>query len=244
MARNDEAEQTIRTMKTRSYQSTRGITKLEIVFILVVIAVLAGLRFPTRLKAAKASAKAQATSKTKEIGSALIGFIEEYGGYPSQDTLRQLQAKGAKVLPIGNDANSYLGQLLAAGSVDSEKIFYVKGISSREGDSIYSTPEKMLAKGENGFGYVMLQGEKPLVSPGSIVRVVVAPLKTGGSDPTFDDKPFAGQYIYLTPDGAVSGGKISKEGKPIVKGRGADGLFGTGLGSIFDDDVPDVKMPR
>ena len=213
---------------------------------LIIIIVLAGLGFPTRLKAAKASAKAQATSNAKEIGSALIGFIEEYGGYPSHDTLQQLKKEGIKVLPIGNDANSYLGQLIAAGSIDSEKIFYVKGMEGiREGDNDFASPDELLKKGENGFGYVMLRGEKPLISPGSIVPVVVAPLLTGGSDPTFDDKPFAGQYICLTPDGAVSGGKISKEGKPIAKGRGADGLFGQGENSVFNDqEIPDVKMPR
>ena len=233
-------------MKTRSYLSHRGITKWEVVFVLIIIIVLAGLGFPTRLKAAKASAKAQATSNAKEIGSALIGFIEEYGGYPSHDTLQQLKKEGIKVLPIGNDANSYLGQLIAAGSIDSEKIFYVKGMEGiREGDNDFASPDELLKKGENGFGYVMLRGEKPLISPGSIVPVVVAPLLTGGSDPTFDDKPFAGQYICLTPDGAVSGGKISKEGKPIAKGRGADGLFGQGENSVFNDqEIPDVKMPR
>lgn len=232
-------------MKTRSYQFHRGITKLEIVFVLVIIAVLIGLVCPPQLKAAKAAAKAQATSNAKEIGTALINFSEQYESYPSQDTLQQLQAKGVKVLPIGGDANSYLGQLLAAGCADSEKIFYVKGISSREGDSRFDTPESLLKKGENGFGYVMLQGEKTLHKPGSIVPVVVAPLLTGGSNPTFDPGPFAGQYIYLTPDGAVSGGRISKDGKPIAKGRGSGGLFGQGENSVFTEQgVPDVKMPR
>jgi type II secretory pathway pseudopilin PulG len=245
VARDDEANQAIKTMKTRSYQFHRGITKLEIVFVLVIIAVLIGLVCPPQLKAAKAAAKAQATNNAKEIGTALINFSEQYESYPSQDTLQQLQAKGVKVLPIGNDANSYLGQLLAADCIDSEKIFYVKGMEGiHEGDSRFDTPENLLKKGENGFGYVMLQGEKPLVSPGSIVPVVVAPLKSGGSDPVFDEGPFAGQYIYLTPDGAVSGGKINKDGKPIARGRGAGGLFGAGKDSIFEDDVPDVKAPR
>ncbi|YCM43415.1 hypothetical protein V2O64_19085 [Verrucomicrobiaceae bacterium 227] len=225
-------------METRSDQSHRGITRLEVVFVLIIIIIFGGFVYPgAQHKAAKASAKAQATSNAKEIGTALLAFHEKYGSYPSQDTHQQLQTKGIRVLPIGNDANSYLGQLLAADCVDSEKIFYVKGMDGiREGDDDFASPDELLKKGENGFGYVMLRGEKQLVSPGSIVPVVVAPLKTGGSDPTFDDRPFADQYIYLTPDGAVSGGKISKEGKPIAKGRGAGGLFST--------DIPDVKMPR
>lgn len=232
-------------MKIRNDHPERGITKLEVVFVLIIIVVLAGLGFPTRLKAAKASAKAQATSNAKEIGTALLGFYELYDSYPSQDTLQQLQAKGVKVLPIGNDANSYPGQLLAAECIDSEKIFYVKGMKGiQEGDNRFDTPAELLKKGENGFGYVMLQGEKSLLKPTSIVPLVVAPLLTGGSDPTFDPGPFADQYIYLTPDGAVSGGKISKEGKPIAKGRGAGGLFGVGKDSVFGTDIPDVKMPR
>lgn len=212
---------------------------------IAIIAVLAGLATPAILKAQKAAAKAQATSNAKEIGSALINFIDMYGGYPSESTKQQLIDEGLEVVPDGNDSNSYLGQLIAAGSVDSEKIFYVKGVKgSKDGDNIWSTPEKMLSEGENGFGYVMLEGDEPLSSPGSIVPIVVAPLKSGGADPVFDEGPFNKQYIYLTPDGAVTGGKIGPNGKPISPGRGAGGLFGAGKDSIFGDDVPDVKAPR
>lgn len=232
-------------MKLKKNPIRKGFTLVELLVVIAIIAVLAGLATPAILKAQKAAAKAQATNNAKEIGTALFGFVEQYGGYPSESTKQQLIDEGAEVVPEGNDANSYLGQLLAAGSVDSEKIFYVKGVKgSREGDSIFSSPEKLLAEGENGFGYVMLEGDEPLSSPSSIVPLVVAPLKSGGSDPVFDDGPFAGVYIYLTPDGSVSGGKISPDGKPIAPGRGAGGLFGEGKDSIFEDDVPDVKAPR
>ena len=231
-------------MKLKKNPMRKGFTLVELLVVIAIIAVLAGLATPAILKAQKAAAKAQATSNAKEIGSALIGFEDQYSGYPSESTKQQLIDEGTEVVPDGNDANAYLGQLLAAGSVDSEKIFYVKGVKgSKEGDNIFSSPEKMLAQGENGFGYVMLEGNEPLSSPGSIVPVIVAPLKSGGSDPVFDDGPFAGQYIYLTPDGAVSGGKINKDGKPVAPGRGAGGLFGGGKDSVFGDDIPDVKEP-
>lgn len=225
---------------TRPY---RGITWIEILVGIVILVVLVGVITPLFLKPSRPAKRAQATNNAKEIGSALFGFIDRYGGYPSKTTLEQLRAEGIKVLPIGNDANSYLGQLLAADCVDSEKIFYVKGVSSREGDNDFNSPETMLAKGENGFGYVMMKGDKPLVNPGSIVPILLAPLKSGGSDPLFDEDPFEGQYIYLTPDGAVSGGKIGKDGRPLAKGR-AGGLFGPGENSVFGNDIPDVKMPR
>ncbi|MGC6466424.1 MAG: type II secretion system protein [Akkermansiaceae bacterium] len=232
-------------MKKQKNTMRKGFTLVELLVVIAIIAVLAGLATPAILKAQKAAAKAQATNNAKEIGTALLDFVEQYGGYPSEDTKQQLVDEGAEVIPEGNDANAYLGQLLASGSVDSEKIFYVKGVKgAREGDSIFSSPEKMLAKGENGFGYVMLEGDEPLHSPGSTVPIIVAPLSKGGSDPVFDPKPFAEQYIYLTPDGAVSGGKISKEGVPIAKGRGKGGLFGGGKDSVFGEDIPDVKEPR
>lgn len=223
----------------------KGFTLVELLVVIAIIAVLAGLATPAILKAQKAAAKAQATNNAKEIGTALLGFVEQYGGYPSESTREQLVGEGAEAVPEGNDANSYLGQLLASGAVDSEKIFYVKGVKgSVEGDNIFSSPEKLLAQGENGFGYVMIEGDEPLHSPGSTVPLIVAPLSKGGADPVFDPKPFADQYIYLTPDGAVSGGKISKEGIPIAKGRGKAGLFGAGKDSLFGEDVPDVKEPR
>ena len=232
-------------MKQKKNLMRKGFTLVELLVVIAIIAVLAGLATPAILKAQKAAAKAQATNNAKEIGSALLGFIDQYGGYPSESTRQQLIDEGSEVVPEGNDANSYLGQLLASGAVDSEKIFYVKGVKgSREGDNIFSSPDKLLAEGENSMGYVMLEGNEPLSSPASYVPVVVAPLKSGGADPIFDGGPFNDQYIYLTPDGAVSGGKISKDGKPISKGRGANGLFGVGKDSVFDDEIPDVKAPR
>ena len=233
-------------LQDQAEQPARRIPILQIVLVVIIIIALALFIAPFFLRQSRPAHKAQATSNAKEIGSALIGFIDLYGGYPSQSTLQQLRDEGIEVLPIGNDANSYLGQLLAADCVDSEKIFYVKGISSREGDNIYSAPEKMLAQGENGFGYVMLKGDEPLSGPFSedLPPVIVAPLKTGGSNPTFDLKPFKGQYIYLTPDGAVSGGKISKDGKPITARHRLGGLFESGQNSVFGTGIPDVKMPR
>ena len=231
-------------MDTPTHQPTRGITKFEIVFVLVIVGFLAVVIAPYFFGPSRGAPKAQATSNAKEIGSALIGFSEHYGGYPSPSTLRQLREEGIEVLPIGNDANSYLGQLLAAECVDSEKIFYVKGISSREGDNIYSTPEKLLAEGENGFGYVMLEGDEPLYSPGKNAPIIIAPLLTGGADPTFDPKPFKGQYLYLTPDGAVSGGEINKAGRPLTGKQSPRVLFEAGEHSVFASDTPDVKMPR
>lgn len=222
-----------------------GITKLQVLFLVVIVIGLAGIIPPTILIKSKVSNKALGTNNAKEIGNALLTFVENYGSYPSDETKQQLFEDGFKELPHGNDANSYLAQLLASGAVDSESIFYIKNMKGiRKADNQFGTSESMLSKGENGFGYVMLKGDRPLKSPGSIVPLVIAPLIADGSDPRFDPKPFADQYIYLTPDGAVSGGKISDDGIPIAKGRGKEGLFGAGKNSVFGKDIPDVKMPR
>lgn len=222
-----------------------GITKLEVFFFLILIVVIAGMVPYSWGKSSLATAKAQAINNAKQIGTAMNDFLEEFGNYPSEETRQKLIQRGLAVPTQEDDANSYLSQLLASGTLDSESYFYIKKAKgARKPDNNFSTPETLLSKGENGFGYVMLRGDRPLKSRGSTVPLLVAPLISGGSDPRFDPKPFADQYIYLTPDGAVSSSKISKDGIPIAKGCGKAGLFGADKNSVFGKDIPDVKMPR
>ncbi len=73
-------------MKKQNNTLRKGFTLVELLVVIAIIAVLAGLATPAILKAQKAAAKAQATNNAKEIGTALLGFVEQYGGYPSEST--------------------------------------------------------------------------------------------------------------------------------------------------------------
>ncbi|MDA7537678.1 type II secretion system GspH family protein [Akkermansiaceae bacterium] len=233
-------------MKLTKKMMRKGFTLVELLVVIAIIAVLAGLATPAILKAKKNADKVQTINNAKQIGLAMTDFDSKYDSYPSEDTRIQLEEIGLEV-PSGDDANSYLAQLIVSDSTDSEEIFYAKGVKgTKKGDGVKDTRDDILKRGENGFGYVMLSGSQALSSSysESATPLIVAPLKSGGQNPVFDDNPYSGSYVYLRGDNSVATGDIQKEsGKALVKGRGLSGLFDDGPKSVWDDEEPDVKAP-
>ncbi|MGC6426126.1 MAG: type II secretion system protein [Akkermansiaceae bacterium] len=224
----------------------RGFTLVELLVVIAIIAVLAGLATPAILKAKKNADKAKTINNAKQIGIALGEFDNQYDSYPSEDTRLALEDLGAEV-PDGDTANDYFAQLIIGDATDSEKIFYAKGVRGvKEGDDVISSRDEVLKQGECGFGYVMLAGNEALSASytRSSTPLAVAPLKEGGTDPVFDDKAYNGEYVYLRGDNSVGTGTLDKrgEGKAIIKGGKT--LFTTGDDTIWEDDQPDVKMPK
>lgn len=231
-------------MKRTKRQTKKGFTLVELLVVIAIIAVLAGLAVPTIMKARKEGDKTQALNNAKRIAEALISFEQDQGSYPSDATRESLLSSGEE-LPEGDDANAYFAQLLVNGSLDTESIFYAKGVKGvTPSDDLFNRPEDMLAKGENGFGYVMDQ-EGEAISAKSTTPLSIAPLTSGGENPKFNSDPYNGFYVYGQADGSGKTGKIrKKDGIPAAKGR-MDGLFTQGEDSIFGPDtIPVVKPPR
>ncbi|MDB4429566.1 type II secretion system GspH family protein [bacterium] len=234
-------------MKLTKKMMRKGFTLVELLVVIAIIAVLAGLATPAILKAKKNADKVQTINNAKQIGIAMTDFDSKFDGtYPSEETRIELEEQGHEV-PSGDDANSYLAQLIVNDSTDSEEIFYAKGVKgTKKGDGVTDTRDDILKRGENGFGYVMLSGSEALSSSRckSATPLIVAPLKSGGQNPVFDDNPYSGSYVYLRADSSVATGDIHKEsGKALVKGRGLSGLFDNGPKSVWGDEEPDVKAP-
>lgn len=223
----------------------KGFTLVELLVVIAIIAVLAGLATPAILKAKKNADKAKTISNARQIGIALSEFDNSFGSYPSDDTRQTLEDEGVDV-PDGDTSNAYLAQLIVSKAIDGEKIFYAKGVRGVvEGDDITNSRDKVLEKGECGFGYVMLADNEALSASysTSATPLVVAPLKEGGTDPVFDIKAYNNECVYLRGDSSVATNRLTEEGKATLKGQRGKNLFSVGDDTIWEDDQPEVKSP-
>lgn len=228
-------------MKLNKTQNKKGFTLVELLVVISIIAVLAGIATPLILRAQKSSARNEALNNAKGIAQGLIDFKNEFGAYPCGFTAESL-ADSHDNLPEGNDANAYLAQLILSGSIDSETFFYASGVKGAvKGDDIKGTADKLLARGENSFAYIMAPDEEPLSDVSSKTPIVMAPIKKGGESPVFDDSPYANYYVTGLADGSASQAKIGKNGEALSKGRSS--LFEAGPDSLFGDDIPTIKLP-
>jgi len=216
---------------------------VELLVVIAIIAVLAGLATPAILKAKKNADKAKVINNARQIGMALGEFDNEYGSYPSEDTKEDLEDSEIEC-PAGDDANAYLAQLIAAKFLDAEEVFFAKGVrGTKLGDNDVSSPDEMLAKGENGFGYVMLADGEALSSSiaKSTTPVLVAPLIEGGTEPIFDPSPYNEKMVYFKADGSVTEARIKTDGKAGLK-KGKT-LFDIGEETMWGRYQPEVKEP-
>lgn len=225
-----------------SYSYGKGWNWILVIFGILLFLVLIAI-LPPYSFSRQGSARNEALNNAKGIAQGLIDFKNEYGAYPCEFTREEFESNGYKNLPVGNSANAYLAQLMASGSIDSETFFYVSSESGYfKGDDEIDSPEKLLAKGENGFSYVMTKDGEPLTDTRSKTPLVLAPLIRGGEDPAFDPDILNGYYVYGSADGSGLHGKIDDEGRALTN----DGtyLFAIGPDSHFGDDIPVVKLPR
>jgi len=220
-----------------------GFTRIELLVLLAVIATLGALAYPDIQKAKRNADKAKAICCSRNIGMALGEFDNDYGRYPDASTQIKLTKSGFRC-PTGDTANDYLAQLIAAKYLDAEEVFFAKGVrGTRVGDNDVSTPDRILAQGENSFGYVMLSDGSSLSSSiaKSTTPVLVAPLVRGGFNPTFDPLPYNGRMIYFKADGSVAEALIKGKAGLLKKGRT---LFETGPETQWGTFQPDVKEPN
>ncbi|MCI0343393.1 MAG: prepilin-type N-terminal cleavage/methylation domain-containing protein [Planctomycetales bacterium] len=90
----------------------RGFTLVELLVVLSIIAVLAGLIFPTLLSGRRRARVAETASLVTTVGDAMSAFEGHYGNFPPSDfaTLKKLRAPGGsgdwgKLKSPGNDTN-------------------------------------------------------------------------------------------------------------------------------------------
>lgn len=244
-----------------SYSHQKGLTWVHILFAIVLIVVILIALIPLVMRShGTGHHRTEALNNAKALAGGLICFKEDYGHYPCDRTRRTLEEDstyfsndGVKIvlptpdslsapLPPGKSANAYLAQLIVTDIIDSESYFYASGVKgSIKGDDMKSTPDKILAPGENSFAYVMAPNGKPLTNVQPDTPLVMAIVKSGGPNPIFDSRIYSGKCLYGAADGSgkisplsITGHALLEEGVP---------LFDTGPGTLFETETPVVVTP-
>ncbi|MDA7882467.1 hypothetical protein N9A94_09210 [Akkermansiaceae bacterium] len=215
------------------------ISKPECLVGTVILIALTSVATPNIFSAFAKARKARTISNAKIIGISFLEFENQYGSLPSSKTKKLLAEEGIDQ-PTGDTANHYLGQLLASKILDAEQVFHVEGLArTKKCDGIFNTADTTLARGENGFGYVMKAGGEVFgTADRAQIPVVVAPLLKGGKLPTFHGRLFHGEGV----DCSVGAYIIDKEGILLSKDTEKN-LFLTGEGTIWGEQAPEVKAP-
>ena len=222
----------------KTYKTTRlkrGFTLVELLVVIAIIASLAALSAPVIIQQKKKGDMIIATKNVQQLFLLLTDFNEDNNSYPND---RTAQADVELNDYQGDYSNDYLGQLLAAGYIDSEEIFFAKGGSTSgidaNADNVFTTKEQNLAAGENGFAYV-----KNITSRhGSRAPILMAPMDTSS---TFLKEVYGGKGIALRLDGSVQQYKLTKKGQAKIP---SSTLFATGEDSVWGDEEPEILLAK
>jgi len=164
---------------------------------------------PTPMEVRRAST--QAIMNARQIGLMMVEFDTDYGSFPNAGTRADVEAATGKKLPADDkSSNAFFRQLVLAGIVENEVLFFASIPGTKKGDNDISAG-KVLEKGENAFAYIVglntANGSTPLL---------LCPLVPGTT--TFDPKPFGGKDVILWTDFSVRALPIADDGKVLVDG--------------------------
>lgn len=158
------------------------------------------------------AASTQALMNAKSLYLALFAFESDYGAFPSEATRKLVEEGNDIKLPADDKtSNALLRQLIAAGLIGNEKLFFAAITGVKKADDVIDK-EKALAKGENAFAYIA-----GLNSAGNPSRpLLLCPMIPGTTK--FDPKPFGGKALVVFLDGSARLLKIEDDGRVLVEG--------------------------
>ncbi|OYV05544.1 MAG: hypothetical protein CFE26_11030 [Verrucomicrobiales bacterium VVV1] len=231
-------------MKT-TINRRQGFTLVELLVVIMIIAALAALSAPMLINQRKQADLVTATSNARQIGQALLEFDNQYSSYPDQSTAQAVQdATGTQLSLTGNTSNDMFRQLLATGIAPSEELFYVKTPYTKKADNVFTTADRALSPGENGFGYLM-NGNVAISSSNSARPIAVTPLLNAQTDGQFDASTFNAKAIVLRIDNSAVAYTIRPTDKQAITPGGSRTLLQTGNDTVWGTDTnPVIIAPQ
>jgi len=218
-----------------------GFTLVELLVVIVIIAALAGLTAPMVIRQRKKADQTEAVNNARQIGLALMDFETEYTTFPDLATGAAVATATETTAIATLDANSRFRQMIRAGIVESESIFYAKSSFTKKPDGVFNTDQRALAPGEVGFSMIVKTGGTAFSAAGNPSRpIIIAPWS--GTGETFDSDFFDGKAVVLKLDNSVtslniikSTGNVINNGQPIlgVGNESVWGAAGTGGPPVF-----------
>lgn len=221
-------------MKTTHKRRRQGFTLVELLVVIIIIASLAALSYPAILRATKKADANTATSNARQIGTALFEFDNEYSSYPDSTTAQAVIDQTGSTLNLsGSSANDMFRQLIAAGMMQNEEVFYAKTPYTKKPDNVFNTGAKALEAGECGFGYLM-NGNSAFSTSGNARPIVITPLLNAQTDGSFDVGPFDNKAVALFTDNSVKQLNIRQDKRVAL---GSKTLTDTGDDTVWGSDV-------
>lgn len=207
------------TILTRSMRRSvrRGFTLVELLVVIGIIALLAGVAYGPIIAQMKKADANQATQNAKNLGYALNTFKEDFGNYPDDNTANRVLKKHDYLNSVGRNftgdySNDYLRQMLYQPDL-SESSFFAK-IATKNGQTRNpdndTSDGKGLEGGEVGFAYVMAKSgnnkKRGVANEPGEFPVLVSPLEyTDNDSPVvpgnmakFDLKSFVDRAVIYT----------------------------------------------
>ena len=232
------------------YQIRRGFTLVELLVVIAIIATLAGVGVPVIISKMKSGYRSEAAQRAKQIGLALFAFEQEYGSFPSTGdggTASQVQENNPNSgYTFGSqNSNDYFRQLIAAGQVDNEGLFFAKAPYTRKPDNNMKG-DRCLSAGECGFAYIMASATEPVPSSGNSARpLVVAAVYNGATDGSFDPDVYDRRAVVMRLDQSVADLPVRPSDKKVLVGAGKTLLQGGSDETVWGSDInPILKAPK
>ena len=229
-------------MKTKGPRYQKGFTLTELLAVMTILVVLAGIAPASIFKSLKRASLAQAINNAKQVKLSLDAFAIDFDGqYPNDDTADYVIEGGTGE----TYSNDYFRQMFLAGVTESEKIFWVKNsaVASKTApdDKVRGAgrvqADEVLQKGDVHWAYITDQtnldtGSRPLILDG---------YKRGTSE--WDPNTWDQKVIVLAIDGSCrTMGMRASDGK-VLDGSRKDILSAQADAWDGEDPTDLLKQP-
>ena len=204
-----------------------GFTLVELLVVISIIVILAGIATPTAMRALAHAERLEAISNVRSVKGALDVFASDFQGeYPNDNTAAQLGAlmlddaprrkldsrkldggrnlqasslnkSGERTPEVRHTSNEYFQQLMGRG-LDNEQLLSNKAFRRAFQLKPINNDGKV-DRGENVWGYTK---DLMRTSSGHIPIVFDSPVRTGDS-PHFSKKPWDGRIMVARLDGST-----------------------------------------
>lgn len=233
-------------MKSMTKRKKPVFTWFTLIALVIVGLLLFWFSYPFVIRSHRNPELVNAQNNMRQLGMALIQFDNEYGSFPDAATARKMSRNANVPWKLeGNFSNDYFRQLVASGKLSDELVYYTKTAFTREPDRRIEPPEKALAAGEVGFGYLM-NGRTAFNTKGNPSRpIACAPLEFEDgsvSYQSFDQTIYDGFAMLLRIDCSVQRIKIEPTTGQAMLGSNKT-LLESGPDTVWGEGVTPLIVP-
>ena len=231
-------------MKTKEPSHQKGFTLTELLVVMTILVVLAGIAPASIFKALKRAAVAEAINNAKQVKLALDVFALDFDGqFPNEDTAEDVVEGGTGT----TYSNDFFRQLFLSGVTESEIIFWVKnspaaGSNSAPDDKVKEggrmQPQEILQDGDVHWAYISEQTNLDTTS---------RPLLIDGYEKNtseWDPDLWENKVIVVRIDGSTKAMRMRLSDGKVLDGSKNDIL--SSQADAWDGDSPSdlLKQPQ